>query len=500
MRPIRVDLIRGIIRTFVARDVKTHTWKIKIKLDYSLSRSIPKSIVVNLVSPTKSNPLQSLTTSITIISHSPTPPSKSLSLKPSPPIPRLTQSSAAAISSSSRALPHRLNRFLLLLHRRRCELGTMLRFSGSRRAHASGRHVSRVWSGYEEGLRLTSVTGLNNNEYQIGRGKELNRIAGVDKTCDFVKADFMKMPFSDNKFDAVYAIEVTCHAPDAHGCYKEIYRVLKPGQSFAAYEWCMTEAYDPQNKEHQHIKCRIIRTTELATAQEKLHELENQKEEILKFYSPGSIQHRLECIASADNMNLVIDLCSSRNAWYAQMLAKGEINRDMGDNISGKGMIQGVSAVRSFYELLSQSSLSVLHPDAQKPVAPTVEALSSVLAPELALRLYLQCAEAANDSDLEPVAYEFFTQAYILYEEEISDSKAQIMALHLIIGTLQRMHVFGVENRDTLTHKATRYSAKLLKKPDQCRAVYACSQLFWVDDQDDVKDGERDVICHKAAS
>jgi len=30
-----------------------------------------------------------------------------------------------------------------------------------------------------------------------------------------------------------------------------------------------------------------------------------------------------------------------------------------------------------------------------------------------------------------------------------------VTAIHLIIGTLQRMHVFGVENRDTLTHKAT---------------------------------------------
>jgi len=25
----------------------------------------------------------------------------------------------------------------------------------------------------------------------------------------------MKMPFEDNSFDAVYAIEATCHAPDA---------------------------------------------------------------------------------------------------------------------------------------------------------------------------------------------------------------------------------------------------------------------------------------------
>ncbi|XP_010679886.2 vacuolar protein sorting-associated protein 35A [Beta vulgaris subsp. vulgaris] len=128
-----------------------------------------------------------------------------------------------------------------------------------------------------------------------------------------------------------------------------------------------------------------------------------------------------------------------------------------------------------------------------------IEALSNAPAPELALRLYLQCAEAANDTDLEPVACEFFTQAYILYEEEISGSREQVTALYLIIGTLQRMHVFGVENRDTLTHKATGYSAKLLKKPDQCRAVYACSHLFWANDQDGVRDGERVLLCLKRA-
>ncbi|KAL8098364.1 hypothetical protein AgCh_031212 [Apium graveolens] len=61
----------------------------------------------------------------------------------------------------------------------------------------------------------TSVTGLNNNEYQITRGKKLNRMAEVDQTCDFVKGDFMKMPFPNNNFDAVYAIVATCHAPDA---------------------------------------------------------------------------------------------------------------------------------------------------------------------------------------------------------------------------------------------------------------------------------------------
>jgi len=103
----------------------------------------------------------------------------------------------------------------------------------------------------------TSVTGLNNNDYQITRAKELNRLAGLGETCDFVKADFMNMPFSDNTFDAVYAIEATCHAPDPVGCYKEIYRVLKPGQCFAVYEWCITDHYDPNNAIHKRIKDEI---------------------------------------------------------------------------------------------------------------------------------------------------------------------------------------------------------------------------------------------------
>ncbi|ONK59491.1 uncharacterized protein A4U43_C08F6980 [Asparagus officinalis] len=41
-------------------------------------------------------------------------------------------------------------------------------------------------------------------------------------------------------------------------------------------------------------QCRIIRTTELAAAQEKLKELEKQKDEILKFYSPQSMLQNLQ--------------------------------------------------------------------------------------------------------------------------------------------------------------------------------------------------------------
>ncbi|XP_076918116.1 vacuolar protein-sorting-associated protein 37 homolog 1-like [Bidens hawaiensis] len=41
-------------------------------------------------------------------------------------------------------------------------------------------------------------------------------------------------------------------------------------------------------------QCMIIRTSELASAQEKLNELTKRKAEILKSYSPGSLLHKLQ--------------------------------------------------------------------------------------------------------------------------------------------------------------------------------------------------------------
>lgn len=65
-----------------------------------------------------------------------------------------------------------------------------------------------------------------------------------------------------------------------------------------------------------------------------------------------------------------VTLLKGRNAWYGHKLAKKEISLDMGDSIKGKGTIQGVSAVKAFYEILSQSSLNVLHPSKNEHVAP----------------------------------------------------------------------------------------------------------------------------------
>jgi len=97
----------------------------------------------------------------------------------------------------------------------------------------------------------------------------------------------------------------------------------------------------------------------------------------------------------------------------------------------------------------------------------------------VALRLHLQAAQAADACGLEQIAYEFVTQAFILFEDEISDSKAQASAIAIAVGTLRSMTGLSAENYETLATKATQYSAKLLKKPDQCRAVTRAAHLFW---------------------
>jgi sterol 24-C-methyltransferase len=102
------------------------------------------------------------------------------------------------------------------------------------------------------------VTGITLNPYQVERGNELcAKDDVISNKCRLVQGDFLEMPFESMAFDGAYAIEATCHAPDRVKVYSEIKRVLKPGSTFACYEWCMTDNYDPKNTTHQRIKKQI---------------------------------------------------------------------------------------------------------------------------------------------------------------------------------------------------------------------------------------------------
>ena len=104
---------------------------------------------------------------------------------------------------------------------------------------------------------------------------------------------------------------------------------------------------------------------------------------------------------------------------------------------------------------------------------------NNVESSELALRLNLMAAQAADECGLEELCYEFYVQAFTVYEESISESHAQLQAIGLIIATLFCARVFGADNYDTLITKAALHGAKLLKKPHQAAAVMMASHLWW---------------------
>lgn len=112
----------------------------------------------------------------------------------------------------------------------------------------------------------------------------------------------------------------------------------------------------------------------------------------------------------------------------------------------------------------------------------TITALARSDLPDLALRLFLQGALVVGQlgyTNHETVAYDFMTQAFSLYEDEISDSKSQLAAITLIMSTFEQMSCFSEENAEPLRTNCALAAAKLLKKPDQCRGVVSCAALFW---------------------
>ncbi|NGX26123.1 MAG: Demethylrebeccamycin-D-glucose O-methyltransferase [Chlamydiae bacterium] len=106
------------------------------------------------------------------------------------------------------------------------------------------------------------ITGITICEYQIGKAKKNVAAAGLSDQCNFIHGDFMDTKLPSDSFDAIFAIESTCHAPSKADCFKEMYRILKPGQLFGGYEWCVKPNYDKDNPEHRRVMETIEHTTQ----------------------------------------------------------------------------------------------------------------------------------------------------------------------------------------------------------------------------------------------
>jgi ubiquinone/menaquinone biosynthesis C-methylase UbiE len=76
------------------------------------------------------------------------------------------------------------------------------------------------------------LTGLNLDERQLVRARKTVRPA-LDNDIVFQQGNACALPFPDQSFDAVLAVECIFHFPDRRQFFKEANRVLKPGGRLA---------------------------------------------------------------------------------------------------------------------------------------------------------------------------------------------------------------------------------------------------------------------------
>ncbi|WP_419554465.1 methyltransferase domain-containing protein [Candidatus Poriferisodalis sp.] len=100
----------------------------------------------------------------------------------------------------------------------------------------------------------SQIVGVNISAYQIKRAVRYTEDAELSHAVTYMESDFTDIDQPDESFDALYAFDSTCHAPDRIDVFAEAFRLLKPGGCFASHEWCVTDRFDPQDSHHQQIK------------------------------------------------------------------------------------------------------------------------------------------------------------------------------------------------------------------------------------------------------
>lgn len=108
----------------------------------------------------------------------------------------------------------------------------------------------------ESGARVACI---NNNVQQLEKARRRNVETGLDDMAEYINCNFMDMSVIEpDSYDAGYAIESTCYAPDKVRAFAEIFRILKPGALLWGQEMCMTEKFNPDHRLHRTIKDELM--------------------------------------------------------------------------------------------------------------------------------------------------------------------------------------------------------------------------------------------------
>nr|AXL05879.1 methyltransferase type 11 [uncultured bacterium] len=116
------------------------------------------------------------------------------------------------------------------------------------------------------------IVGVSISGGQIRRANERAEAAGVADRLSFQLGDAMDLPFPDESFDLVWALESLHHMPDRWHVIGQAARILKPGGLMAIGDFVLrpVEGHDAQSVAL--VRNGVLKIIELAEYQDKLRE------------------------------------------------------------------------------------------------------------------------------------------------------------------------------------------------------------------------------------
>jgi ubiquinone/menaquinone biosynthesis C-methylase UbiE len=116
-----------------------------------------------------------------------------------------------------------------------------------------------------------SVTGVNVSAFELTRAQERAQDAGVADQARFQYGDFMALPFPDNTFDAVLALESLQNAPELDQVLRELFRVLRPGGRISFSDFSLESNREPERVAKFMATLRLDRLPTLPQWLDHLH-------------------------------------------------------------------------------------------------------------------------------------------------------------------------------------------------------------------------------------